>query len=111
MTPTWLSKLTIEQLPNSDHRQLEPDSAPPYQPHRCWLPGEHTGGPKERPHPEAPRPPLQLRSKQRLKPPARLRVAKKTIYKITNTYQALINSPALKIQMYKYTIPMPERSE
>ena len=68
--------LTIEQLPKSTLRQLEPDSAQPYQPPRCWLPGEHTGGPKERPQPAAPRTSLQLRSKQRFKPPAKLRIAK-----------------------------------
>jgi hypothetical protein len=94
MTPTWLSKLTIEQLPNSDHRQLEPDSAPPYQPPRCWLPGEHTGGLKERPQPLAPQPsaePLECLRLQHLETPAVARLRRVAINHIfkdkqTNTY-------------------------
>ena len=93
--------LTIERLPKSTLRQLEPDSAQPYQPPRCWLPGEHTGGPKERPQPAAPRPrsssaPNSASSQQQNS------VSPRTIYK-TNTYRALKAHQPINTNIQKKT--------
>ena len=94
-------ELTIEQLPKSTLRQLEPDSAPPYQPPRCWLPGEHTGGPKEGPQPSAPQRPLSSAPTSALNevPPCRHRP-----YKYYLQEQSSTGKPRQPIEyIYTYT--------